>query len=97
MSSLAHSTPLMHLHLQVPPLHWRVEQLGRGSPTRLFPIVQQLNACLTLHVVTPLPVTLGLGARFAEASNNCELLSQKLPNKADFLEHRGFLLVYRLA
>jgi len=56
-----------------------------------------LNACLTLHVVTPLPVTLGLGARFAEASNNCELLSQKLPNKADFLEHRGFLLVYRLA
>jgi hypothetical protein len=78
-------------------LHWRVEQLGHGFPTHLFPIVQQLNACLKLHVETPLPVTLDLGAKFAEASNNCELLSQKPPNKAGFLEHRGFLLVYRLA
>jgi hypothetical protein len=48
-------------------------------------------------VETPLPVTLDLGAKFAEASNDCELLSQKPPNKAGFLEHRGFLLVYRLA
>ena len=30
LSSLAHSTQLTQLHSQVPPLHWHVEQSGRG-------------------------------------------------------------------
>jgi hypothetical protein len=97
MSSLAHSTRLMHLHSQVPPLHWRAEQSGRGSPTHLFPIAQQLNEYLKLRVETPLPVTLDLAVTFAAASNNYESQSQKPLNKEGFLKHRGFLLVYRLA
>jgi hypothetical protein len=40
---------------------------------------------------------LGLVDTFAEASNNCESLRQKPPNKEGFLKHQGFLLVYRLA
>jgi hypothetical protein len=78
-------------------LHWRAEQSGRGSPTHLFPIAQQLNEYLKLRVETPLPVTLDLAVTFAAASNNYESASQKPLNKEGFLKHRGFLLVYRLA
>ena len=78
-------------------LHCLAEQFGHGSPTHLFPTVQQLNACLTLLAETPLLVTLDLVAKCAVASNDYELLSQKPPNKQGFLKHQGFLLVYRLA
>jgi hypothetical protein len=87
----------MHSHWQVPRPHWRAEQSGLGSPTHSFPIAQQLNVYLKLHVGIPLPVTLGLVDKFAEASNSCESLRQKPPNKEGFLKHQGFLLVYRLA